>query len=59
MSEAWCSSWGFAFAVAWSMLSAVFLYGSIHEDAKRLAWGWAVSFAASSFVSAYCFWRLW
>ena len=58
-SEEWCA-WEFVFiAVAWSVLSAVAIYASINEDAKGLAWGWTVSFAAASFVSTYCFWRLW
>ena len=45
-------------AVLWVAISAVMLFASAEDRNRGAAWFWAVSFAVSSLVAAYCFGRL-
>lgn len=44
-----------ALGAAWAVISAIFVLVGIAEEARKWAWFWAVSFAASSLVAACCF----
>ena len=46
------------FTACWAVASGLMMLGSIRVGDKVPAWGWAVQFAVSSLVAAYCFWRL-
>jgi hypothetical protein len=48
----------FIMAAFWAWFSAAEVVVTTHEGTRREAAGWAVSFAASSLVAAYCFGRL-
>jgi hypothetical protein len=45
-------------AVFWALISAIAATASVHYEMRRWAWGWIASFALSSLVAAYSFWRL-
>jgi hypothetical protein len=45
-------------AAFWALFSGAVVLLNIHEGSQRSAWHWAASFAASSLVAAYYFWRL-
>ncbi len=45
-----------AVAMAWSVLSAVFLVAVLREDDRAAAWFWAACFAVASLVADLSFW---
>jgi hypothetical protein len=46
------------FAACWGMLSGTIMLAAVRREDAGAARGWMASFAASSLVSAFCFWIL-
>lgn len=49
---------GLLLGVFCAAISALMILASAKDSKREAAWFWAVSFVASSFGAAYCFWRL-
>jgi NhaP-type Na+/H+ or K+/H+ antiporter len=45
-------------ASVWALISAVVVAVSVYYEMRAMAWGWTASFALSSLVAAYSYWRL-